>query len=1535
MACPLLAAAASVHAWRPSVLAVLCCAVLATQPLRAVGQPLGDYVCVAPIMEGEALDESEVWSSMAAEIGGTPFFGEGTEAGFAGLSTQDQVILRLIDGRAAAECASGADIREPIGSAAEAAFGFAEGQAPAARQAALTGHRAIGRRLLGTEMPRVEVPSSAWEHQSAGDLVRRAVDEGRSRESDLEHALRPRSHRSDPPVAHSGEDCWQPCGNRSGLCTSGFCGGGVCCQRWHLDRGGECPIGVHGGCQDRHCCVARPDPPAATHDLPKCYAGPGKYCLMSLAKGLREKNLSSAEFCAIQRTQLVCPPGFFCTGGRTAPRACKKGRQCLGGSAQEDPCPAGVFCPISIWQAPCPEAHACPENSTVSSLCPPGSYCQGGISTACPKGHMCASGSIMPKPCARLADCPRGSSSQGWVTLAKCSWVVVIPLWTIGIKAVPLWLHPKGGLVGAIPPLVTLFVLGAAWAINLNLVYVVSSQLGWGGADPLHLSIERVFGFTPHATALVFVTICYLFLLYGIYVSVKIEDPAARVAFDSLMLGFSCVAFNLYLEDWHSTLFLFVLWLAVKVVWAMLSQHGSWAFRVGLLYGALAFLVVCFCFLGAPGLAWTLQAALLASSAKEVLQLSIPWSVLWAKLLGKGGELPEATPMTLAMAPPTLASRLRSAAACSTDAGPGRACAAAVIAAAQASLDEHRREQRRDASPDEEAKPSSSWVPRYGAGRGGDFDSEGEDEGGAQAGGSCSSRPPAQGISFELKDVCYRLECGRQLLQTLSFAVPAGASAAIMGASGAGKTTLLSVLSGRCGDGRLVGQLLINGTSFLPWQMAALRPLIGYVPQDDVMHRCLTVRENLEFQADLRLRHAIRAKSPEAVSEELKTRIDDTLAGLGLAHVQHRTVKSGLSGGQRKRVSIGMEIVTKPRVLLLDEPSSGLDASTSHRILEMVMHQASTEQCTTFATIHQPRWNTLRLFDMLILLAPGGHLVYAGSVAALKAYFMAVPHVDFPKSQNPADVIIDATTFESARAMAVQGIWKAPPQCLRAILIPTPEMEDEEAKEPWQMQEFGKMLAALWRSFTSAQPSFCAASGPKSAVGAAAAEEGPAPSSTASSSNEPPAARGARRLRTKPGDIELGMLDLTPRPPARARASERESNELLRPNSTSPRWTNLWLALWAPAAKKKPHDQRDVRLRHGAHAAAERLEQEAEDRIRDLHWALQVWTQMGRALLTTSRAVWPTIAMNSALLVLAVCAESQAFSSMGFEHIFKRNTLVLLLLCLVQTITSSRIFGGEESTIAGREAGVSSLPQVLYAFVGKDMASLVEIGLAAACFTLTYWPLVESNASGGDIFSIGFALTYCVWGVSHIWAVVCPSNVAFIMGVVMSFLWFVFDGVKPSVQVFANGLGGYGTLLLLMSPIRWALSSLVYRHVVGPGSTYLEPVAGAQVQGHFLESGFDMSKLPRRCPDHSAGVLQRWLDGNGWGCHSGQLFLLGILFRVLAAVCLLLRSASQASGGQLSFGSSSVLKTRLLRDALVTFLAFVLIFELHLLGLTL
>jgi len=236
---------------------------------------------------------------------------------------------------------------------------------------------------------------------------------------------------------------------------------------------------------------------------------------------------------------------------------------------------------------------------------------------------------------------------------------------------------------------------------------------------------------------------------------------------------------------------------------------------------------------------------------------------------------------------------------------------------------------------------------------------------------------------------------------------------------------------------------------------------------------------------------------------------------------------------------------------------------------------------------------------------------------------------------------------------------------------------------------------------------------------------------------------------------------------------------------------------------------------------------------------------------------------------------------------------------------------------------------VLFAFVGKDFASLVEISMCTAGFTLTYWPLVGSNLAGSDVFAMAFAYVYCTWGMHHIWAIACPLRTAMLIGVMVAFCDFLFCGIMPKAHELVPAFGGCGLLLLLACPNRWAVSHMLYQHAVGVGST----LPGSNT-GHWAEYGFPLDKLPKTCPDATESVGERWRQGNGFACHTGQLYLLGVLFRFVAALCLLATSSAKASGGSLSLGAPSEKHARLVRNLIVIFVVFFVLLELTLLGLT-
>lgn len=232
----------------------------------------------------------------------------------------------------------------------------------------------------------------------------------------------------------------------------------------------------------------------------------------------------------------------------------------------------------------------------------------------------------------------------------------------------------------------------------------------------------------------------------------------------------------------------------------------------------------------------------------------------------------------------------------------------------------------------------------------------------------------------------------------VSAAARPGQILAVVGPSGAGKSTFLDAIGGRIHPASLQGTILVNGA---PMQ-TGFRRISAYVMQDDALFAQLTVRETLLYSARLRL--------PGSMSlAEKAARVEDILTQLGLARCADTLVgnesRRGVSGGERRRTSIGIELIHDPAVLILDEPTSGLDSTSSLSVLE-VLHDLATEGGrTVILTIHQPSFRMLELLDSLLLLAKG-RVVYEGSVEGLYAYFHHLG-ADVPEHVNVLEYALD------------------------------------------------------------------------------------------------------------------------------------------------------------------------------------------------------------------------------------------------------------------------------------------------------------------------------------------------------------------------------------------------------------------------------------------------------------------------------------------------------------------------------------------------
>ncbi|XP_039022677.1 ABC transporter G family member 22-like isoform X2 [Hibiscus syriacus] len=237
----------------------------------------------------------------------------------------------------------------------------------------------------------------------------------------------------------------------------------------------------------------------------------------------------------------------------------------------------------------------------------------------------------------------------------------------------------------------------------------------------------------------------------------------------------------------------------------------------------------------------------------------------------------------------------------------------------------------------------------------------------------------------------------RDILNGFSGAVNPGEVLALMGPSGSGKTTLLNILAGRLTQSTVGGSVTYNDQPYSKF----LKSRIGFVTQDDVLFPHLTVKETLTYAARLRL--------PKVLTKQQKEkRAVDVIHKLGLERCQDTMIGGsfvrGVSGGERKRVCIGNEIIINPSLLFLDEPTSGLDSTTALRTIQTLQDIAEVGK-TVITTIHQPSSRLFHKFDKLILLGKGS-LLYFGKASEAMVYFSSIgcsPLI----AMNPAEFLLD------------------------------------------------------------------------------------------------------------------------------------------------------------------------------------------------------------------------------------------------------------------------------------------------------------------------------------------------------------------------------------------------------------------------------------------------------------------------------------------------------------------------------------------------
>ncbi|XP_052488883.1 ABC transporter G family member 22 isoform X3 [Gossypium raimondii] len=311
--------------------------------------------------------------------------------------------------------------------------------------------------------------------------------------------------------------------------------------------------------------------------------------------------------------------------------------------------------------------------------------------------------------------------------------------------------------------------------------------------------------------------------------------------------------------------------------------------------------------------------------------------------------------------------------------------------------------------------------------------------------GYCSRITLILGFRFEcwirFREVSYKVVIKgmtsseeRDILNGISGDVSPGEVVALMGPSGSGKTTLLNILGGRLTHSAVAGSVTYNDQPYSKF----LKSRIGFVTQDDVLFPHLTVKETLTYAALLRLPLTLTKQQKEK-------RALDVIYELGLDRCQDTMIGGsfvrGVSGGERKRVCIGNEIIINPSLLFLDEPTSGLDSTTALRTVQTLQDIAETGK-TVLTTIHQPSSRLFHKFDKLIVLGKGS-LLYFGKASEATDYFSSIgcsPLI----AMNPAEFLLDL-------ANGNLNDISVPPELEDRVQMENSETETRNGKPPPQV----------------------------------------------------------------------------------------------------------------------------------------------------------------------------------------------------------------------------------------------------------------------------------------------------------------------------------------------------------------------------------------------------------------------------------------------------------------------------------------------------
>ncbi|OCT77647.1 ATP-binding cassette sub-family G member 5 [Xenopus laevis] len=374
-------------------------------------------------------------------------------------------------------------------------------------------------------------------------------------------------------------------------------------------------------------------------------------------------------------------------------------------------------------------------------------------------------------------------------------------------------------------------------------------------------------------------------------------------------------------------------------------------------------------------------------------------------------------------------------------------------------------EPERQNSPFQPAEPDSGSV------------NTGSDVMAPSAGPSCTIS--VEGISYTVSErigpwwdiQSYYKKWSRQILKDVSFYLESGQIMAILGNSGSGKTTLLDAMSGRIGHkGTLLGEVYVNGSQLKKEQF---QNCFSYVLQHDTLLSYLTVKETLTYTALL----ALQRHSKQAIKEK----VESAMTELSLMQVANSVIGgrifNGISSGERRRVSIAAQLIQDPKIILLDEPTTGLDSMTANQIV-LLLSELARKDRIVIISIHQPRSELFKVFDKIAIMSLG-ELIFCGNPEEMISFFDGCGY-ECPQHSNPFDFYVDLTSVDTrskereletySRSQSIASAYKNSDFYNNALeKIITSKKNRKEKLIPFKRKEapseFSKVCVLLRRTF--------------------------------------------------------------------------------------------------------------------------------------------------------------------------------------------------------------------------------------------------------------------------------------------------------------------------------------------------------------------------------------------------------------------------------------------------------------------------------------